>query len=626
MSRTSLATKLYFLLILPLAGLAFFGVRGTLDKWRTFQAYEVLEQNSAVLQQIGTTVHELQKERGRSAGFLGSKGTQFATELEVQRRSSDVALQRLNSLLVTFDAAAFGAGFTTKLRSGTEALGQLRSRRDAITALALPPAESTAYYTRTIATFLDVVVAMSHLSKDADIANGISGYVNFLQAKEQAGIERATLTGVFTANAFTSDTFRKFNQVVAAQDTFLHVFRSFASDVQRQFAAETIAGTAVSTVEQLRAEAADHSAAGNFGVAAKTWFDASTARIDLMKRVEDRLASDYAREADDIKRAARWAFWLFLSSTVLICVATIGLAWARIRSITKDLLSVASVMTDTAHEVRSAADQVSTSSQVSAAGASEQAAGLDSASASMEEIAAMTKRNTATALSATTLSTQTRAAADAGAAEMDAMRSAMAAIRLSATNVAKIVKSIDEVAFQTNILALNAAVEAARAGEAGAGFAVVAEEVRALARRSADAARETAEKIADAVQKSDQGVAISNRVAVHFAGIREKAQAVDALVAEIASSSTDQALKIDRIASTVTQMDQVTQSDAAGAEESAAAAEELNSQVEELTAVIGQLLMLIGGQRQHDHRGGLGTPIVGGLRPVDRRAVDQRAA
>jgi methyl-accepting chemotaxis protein len=172
----------------------------------------------------------------------------------------------------------------------------------------------------------------------------------------------------------------------------------------------------------------------------------------------------------------------------------------------------------------------------------------------------------------------------------------MSAIQTSSSEVAKIIKSIDEIAFQTNILALNAAVEAARAGEAGAGFAVVAEEVRNLAERSAQAARETARKIQDALDKSSQGVAVSEKVAASFGQINAKAATVDDLVAGIATASAEQASGLEQLNSAMAEMDKVTQSNAANAEESASAAEELNAQAVSQREAVAELLALAGSQ------------------------------
>jgi methyl-accepting chemotaxis protein len=171
----------------------------------------------------------------------------------------------------------------------------------------------------------------------------------------------------------------------------------------------------------------------------------------------------------------------------------------------------------------------------------------------------------------------------------------MAAIKASSDEVAKIVKNIDEIAFQTNILALNAAVEAARAGEAGAGFAVVAEEVRNLAQRSAQAARETSGRIEDAINKTGHGVEVSGKVARSLKEIIEKARIVDDLVGQIAAASNEQAQGISQVNLAVTAMDKVTQSNAATAEESASASQELNSQAVIQKAAVDELLALVGG-------------------------------
>jgi methyl-accepting chemotaxis protein len=237
---------------------------------------------------------------------------------------------------------------------------------------------------------------------------------------------------------------------------------------------------------------------------------------------------------------------------------------------------------------------VSSASQSLAEGSSSQAASIEETSASLEEMSGMTNRNAENSQKANDLTSQARSAADKGAADMAAMAAAMQDIKVSSDDIAKIIKTIDEIAFQTNILALNAAVEAARAGEAGMGFAVVADEVRNLAQRSAQAAKETAVKIETAISKTSQGVGISGKVAANLAEIVSKARQVDELVAEVATASREQTQGIKQINSAVGQMDQVTQANAASAEESAAAAEELNSQAQVMKQAVTELLQLVG--------------------------------
>jgi methyl-accepting chemotaxis protein len=201
---------------------------------------------------------------------------------------------------------------------------------------------------------------------------------------------------------------------------------------------------------------------------------------------------------------------------------------------------------------------------------------------------------------------QARGAAQSGAQTMAEMNTAMHAIEASSGEVAKIVKNIDEIAFQTNILALNAAVEAARAGEAGAGFAVVADEVRSLAQRSAAAAKETAEKIEAAIANSRRGSISCGKVGESLDEIVSKVSAADALVVEIATAAKEQAQGIQQVGLTMTQMDKVTQSNAANAEESATAAEELSAQAKAMQESVQSLRALVSSvaRQQREYQGG----------------------
>jgi methyl-accepting chemotaxis protein len=259
------------------------------------------------------------------------------------------------------------------------------------------------------------------------------------------------------------------------------------------------------------------------------------------------------------------------------------------------LRSISAALGDSVTQTAAAAAALATVSGDLATGSGEQGAAVAETSASLEEMSAMIKSTADNAAQAKELAAEARAAAEAGARTMAEMNAAMTAIEASSAEVAKIVKDIDELAFQTNILALNAAVEAARAGDAGAGFAVVADEVRSLAQRSAAAARATAEKIEAAIASSRHGAASCDRVGDSLGEIAGKVTAADQLVAEIATAAREQAQGIKQIGVAMAQLDRVTQGNASRATQGAAAAAELTSQADAMRGHAGRLRALVSG-------------------------------
>jgi hypothetical protein len=271
-----------------------------------------------------------------------------------------------------------------------------------------------------------------------------------------------------------------------------------------------------------------------------------------------------------------------------------GLAVWLVRGTNQTLRHSVTALGDSAAQVASASGQVSTSAQSLSQGASEQAASLEETSASMEEMAAMTRRNATHSQQAARLMTEVEGRVNASDASLRAMVTAMGRIEESSGKVSRIIRTIDEIAFQTNILALNAAVEAARAGDAGMGFAVVADEVRSLAQRSAQAAKDTEALIEESVLMSREGSARVEQVATAIAGITDSVKQVKGLVDEVSVASQQQSQGIDQVSQAITQMERVTQSNAATAEESAAASEQLNAQASTTLAVVARLQAFVG--------------------------------
>ena len=317
---------------------------------------------------------------------------------------------------------------------------------------------------------------------------------------------------------------------------------------------------------------------------------ASRAAVDFNKSQADSVAV----KIQSVVRNANRAIFIGLG---FVTVCAFAIALFIVAGASKALKTIAGSLDQASLHVSSAGSQVAATSRTLSDGASGQSVSLEQTRASLATMSGMVARNADNAGTAKGLTNRARTAAETGATHMKEMSIAMDAIKSSSDNIAKIVRAIDEIAFQTNLLALNAAVEAARAGDAGLGFAVVAVEVRSLAQRSAQAARETAQKISDCITTTEQGVAISVKVRKGLSQIVEEVCQVDSLIGEIASASEEQRQGIKNLNSAVLHLDQVTQTTAAHAQHGAEASEELENQSGVLAQSVAELLQLVDSAR-----------------------------
>jgi methyl-accepting chemotaxis protein len=278
------------------------------------------------------------------------------------------------------------------------------------------------------------------------------------------------------------------------------------------------------------------------------------------------------------------------------------LAFFLTRGITRPIRLVIEGLSEGAAQVSSAAGQVATASQQLAEGSSQQAAALEETSSSLEEMASMTKTNADNAAQADHLMKDTEKVVSRANASMDELTQAMERISSTSDQTAKIIKTIDEIAFQTNLLALNAAVEAARAGEAGAGFAVVAEEVRNLAMRAGEAAKNTSSLIEESIKNIKVGSDLVRTTDEAFSEVAASSAKVAELVGEIAAASAEQAQGIEQVNKAAVEMDKITQGNAANAEESASASEELSAQAQTMQGFVEEMARMVGGT-EHDGQG-----------------------
>ncbi|HKW96447.1 MAG TPA: methyl-accepting chemotaxis protein [Bryobacteraceae bacterium] len=331
---------------------------------------------------------------------------------------------------------------------------------------------------------------------------------------------------------------------------------------------------------------------------------ASVLKSELLPVIEEQsrvLAAmdDFNRKETDQRMSlaaesiAQGKLWVAIMVGAAIAVG-IALAFFLIRATNRALCQAATELREGAEQVSSASGQVSASSQSLAQGASEQAASLEQTSASTEEITSMTRKNAENSRSAATLMKNASELVMAANHNLEQMVGSMQEINTSSDKIAKIIKVIDEISFQTNILALNAAVEAARAGEAGMGFAVVADEVRNLAQRCAQAAKDTTGLIEESITNSNDGKSKLDLVAKAIHDITDNVTQVKTLVDEVNLGSEEQSRGIEQIAKAIAQMEQVTQKTAASAEQSASASEELNAQAVSMSDVVVRLNEMVG--------------------------------
>jgi len=321
-------------------------------------------------------------------------------------------------------------------------------------------------------------------------------------------------------------------------------------------------------------------------------------RIDRVKTGLDETCSQLgAASLENLHTRTRSSVGFILGFMLLSLLVGVGYASFSIRKIVGRLKSSLQGIAEGAQEVSAGAGQVSVASQSLAEGASAQAASIEETSSSLEEMSSMTGQNANHAGEANALMQETKRIVVSANETVSQLTSSMEGISRSSDETSKIIKAIDEIAFQTNLLALNAAVEAARAGEAGAGFAVVAGEVRNLALRAAEAARNTANLIEDTIKRVKDGTLLVGKTSEAFNDISQSSARAAELVSEIAAASREQAHGIEQVNKSVSEMDKVVQQTAGSAEESASAAEEMNAQSQQMKNFVNYLVVLVSGER-----------------------------
>jgi len=327
LKNLSIKYKILLIVILPLAGYLTVSGITLVHDYRQLHSYSAIAELSVLSRHISSLVHELQKERGASAGFLSSKGAKFSGKLTSQRQNTDAKLQAFQGYLKQFDFKKFDPTLEQLINKAKTMLARLDDERRAISNQQRTTKEAVAYYSSINGKLLDIIGYMTHLPENAKLAAQIGAYYNFLQSKERAGKERAVLSGVFGKGYFTPQTYSLFIQLVTEQNTYLSVFKALATEEELRFYNQTVSGPAIDKVEQMRriAKEVNLNRERSFGVDPVVWFNTITEKINLLKKVEDYLANEIETTATSLASAQKMKITIALALFIIVTLLCVFL-------------------------------------------------------------------------------------------------------------------------------------------------------------------------------------------------------------------------------------------------------------------------------------------------------------
>ncbi|MEA1914200.1 MAG: nitrate- and nitrite sensing domain-containing protein [Campylobacterota bacterium] len=696
-----------------------------------------VQQAALVASNFANLLHETQKERGATAGFIGSKGKKFTTILPNQRKLTNDRRTRLLASLKTYQANYKDAAFDALVQKNIDNMNKLKGIRTKVSALGISTKDAISYYTGMNTVFLNTIAVISKMATNVNEARDLNAYYTFLMSKERAGIERAVMSNSFARNKFLPGMKVKFTKLVTEQDAYMNSFVNTAQKSYVDFYRKTVQGKDVDEVNRMRKVAFEATTIGGFNEDANKWFNHITGKINKLKQIDDYLSTRLLERLEELESKADIAMYIDLVASVLIhlLVALMsyfisrgildnlnnfktGLAYffayavrekdymkpmevkgkdefaqmtmemnegiekttfiieqdkkvveeiddvmakvgngfftysihqkgatvevESLRNNINDMLketkikldnlnmflskygkgdytfrltdeqrdgmygdfgTIATGMTALGYDISSfmamfgnALDSLNkntgtltSNAQQLSESSTHQAASLEETAAAVEQITSNIRNSGQSVSNMSQLSDEVTTSANDGQDLAKQTAQSMDAISAEVNSIADAITIIDQIAFQTNILSLNAAVEAATAGEAGKGFAVVAQEVRNLAARSAEAAKEIKDLVESANAKANDGKKIADNMIHGYELLNEKITQTKTMISDVATASKEQEIGIVQINDTINNLDQVTQKNASAANEIDSLSSEISILANKISDVMQQV-------------------------------------
>jgi len=651
LGNLGVGTKLGMILGLPLICMLILGVMLGAQQWDQTTRMGKLVESIQLSVHVGNLIHDLQKERGASAGYISSRGATFGNALRSQRAETDRAFNELKDIFNDFDVNALTEEGADEVKTLIRDMGELSSIRSAVDGFTISADDMMDWYSKMDDSGLTAIAEGVHAAYDPDLSANpdltmmISTYYTFLESKELAGVERALFSSVFSANSIDQAKRDALVSNIGKQEAYLDVFLDTAEDGYLEFYRESMGdigvATAVTEVERLRAIA--FSKSSNFGVNAEHWFNTITKKIDGLHAAEKEMTADLISESSVLESEGLVYLWetMIIIGILTVLVVLLGVTISRgITNAVKDTMNVlqslasgdltqrvvtessdeigvmngylsqamdslqatitaisgnshtlsgaAEELTAVSHQMGANAEETSAQAGV-VAGASETISNnVQTVASGIEEFSVSTREISSNASEAAKVASEgVKLAADT--------TSAISALNVSSLEIGEIVSAINSIAEQTKLLALNATIEAARAGEAGKGFAVVASEVKDLAMETAKASDNISQKIKVIQGDTESSVEAIGRIDEVIGKINEYtttiASAVEeqsATANEIANNIADAARGTSEITQNVAGVAEAAQSTSTGASDTQTASAELASMAAELQQLVGK--------------------------------------